>query len=151
MEMNSIANHLRGFLHFHLFGEHYKGPRKHSPCKCYAHQTTHTLTQVPPFSFVDRFCKGDTVYEMEVPCLIQMKCIKAVCWVWRFTGVIGEKCRFYLFIIFICRWQVVQEDNNYFLSEYLAQFADKLPSDGESEDQNTSMVINTMLVTSECT
>lgn len=66
-------------------------------------------------------------------------------------GLIGEKCRFYLFIIFICQWQVVQEDNNHFLSEYLAQFADKLPSDGESEDQNTSMVINTMLVTSECT
>ena len=52
---------------------------------------------------------------------------------------------------FICQWQVIQEDNNHFLSEYLAQFADKLPSDGESEDQNTSMVINTMLVTSEYT
>ena len=47
-------------------------------------------------------------------------------------------------IPFICQWQVVQEDNNHFLSEYLAQFADKLPSDGESEDQITSMVINTI-------
>lgn len=92
------------------------------------------------------------------------QCMKWKCHVWYrwnaskqfvecgwFTGVHWWKKTSVPLLPFICQWQVIQEDNNHFLSEYLAQFADKLPSDGESEDQNTSMVINTMLVTSKYT